>query len=69
MVLGEAMSSDGPETVMPIGFQKAENQIYVGKTMAEIAEMRQQPWLDAVMDLLLSEHDRISTIYFSHVRR
>ncbi|MEZ4630034.1 MAG: amidohydrolase family protein [Deinococcales bacterium] len=60
----EAMSSDGPETVMPIGFQKAENQIYVGKTMAEIAEMRQQPWLDAVMDLLLSEHDRISTIYF-----
>ena len=62
----EAMASDrGPEGVMPIGFYKPENQQYIGKRLTEIAAMRQQDWLDAVFDLLLSEEQRISTIYFS----
>jgi N-acyl-D-amino-acid deacylase len=54
----------GPEGVMPVGFTKAENQPYVGKRLAEIAEMRGQEWIDAAMDLLISEGQRISTIYF-----
>jgi dihydroorotase/N-acyl-D-amino-acid deacylase len=56
---------DGPDTVMPIGFQKPENQKYVGKRLSEIAAMRDQAWVDAVIDLLLSEQQRISTIYFT----
>jgi dihydroorotase/N-acyl-D-amino-acid deacylase len=56
---------DGPTTVMPIGFQKPENQAYVGKRLNEIAAMRGQEWVDAVIDLLLSERQRISTIFFS----
>jgi N-acyl-D-aspartate/D-glutamate deacylase len=54
----------GPEGVMPVGFTKAENQQYVGKRLSEIAEMRGQEWIDAAMDLLASEGQRISTIYF-----
>jgi N-acyl-D-aspartate/D-glutamate deacylase len=54
----------GPERVMPVGFTKAENQPYVGKRLSEIAEMRGQVWIDAAMDLLISEGQRISTIYF-----
>ncbi|CAN5395185.1 amidohydrolase family protein [soil metagenome] len=54
----------GPEGVMPVGFQKAENQPYIGKRLAEIASMRGQDWVDAAMDLLLSEGQRIGTIYF-----
>jgi N-acyl-D-amino-acid deacylase len=54
----------GPEGVMPVGFTKAENQPYVGKRLSEIAEMRGQAWIDAAMDLLISEEQRISTIYF-----
>ncbi len=62
----EAMASrDGPEIVMPIGFQKPENQAWVGKRLSEIAAMRKQHWVDAVFDLLMSEEQRISTIYFS----
>lgn len=62
----EAMASrDGPEIVMPIGFQQPENQRFVGKRLSEIAEMRDQHWVDAAMDLLLDEGQRISTIYFS----
>jgi N-acyl-D-amino-acid deacylase len=60
----EALADD-PDTVMPIGFQKPENQQYVGKRLSEIAEMRSQEWVDAVIDLLLSEEQRISTIFFS----
>lgn len=62
----EAMAShDGPEIVMPIGFQKPENKQYVGKRLSEIADLRGQDWLDATMDLLVSEGQRISTIYYS----
>ena len=54
----------GLDGVMPIGFHKPENQQYVGKRLSEIAEMRGQDWVDAVMDLLASEEQVISTIYY-----
>jgi N-acyl-D-aspartate/D-glutamate deacylase len=54
----------GPAHVLPIGFVKPENQHYVGKTLAEIAAMRDQAWIDAAIDLLAGENQRISTIYF-----
>lgn len=62
----EAMASrDGPEIVMPIGFHKPENQKFIGKRLSEIAESEGKHWVDTVMDLLVSEGQRISTIYFS----
>jgi N-acyl-D-amino-acid deacylase len=62
----EAMASDdGPQIVMPIGFQKPENQQYVGKRLSEIAEMRGEHWVDAVMNLIVDERQRISTIYYT----
>lgn len=62
----EAMvDQHGQEGVMPIGFQKEENKAYVGRRLSEIAAERGQDWFDAVCDLLLSERQRISTIYFS----
>jgi N-acyl-D-aspartate/D-glutamate deacylase len=54
----------GPEGVMPVGFERPENLQYAGKRLSEIASMRGQPWLDAVIELLLSERQRIFTIYF-----
>jgi N-acyl-D-aspartate/D-glutamate deacylase len=49
---------------MPIGFQKPKNQQYVGKRLSEIAQMRGQDWIDATIDLLVSEQQRISTVYY-----
>lgn len=54
-----------PAGIMPIGFHRPENQIYVGKRLSEIADMRGQHWIDAAIDLLVLEGQRISTIYFS----
>src|SRR5579884_2048500 len=54
----------GPEGVMPVGFEQPENLQYAGKRLSEIAVMRGQHWLDAVIEQLLSERQRIFTIYF-----
>ncbi len=54
----------GPEGVVPLGFQQDENRQYAGKTLAEIAAMRGQDWLDTAIDLLISEEQRIFTVYF-----
>jgi dihydroorotase/N-acyl-D-amino-acid deacylase len=50
--------------IMPVGFMQPENARYVGKRLPEIAELRGEDWADAVRGLLLSEQQRISTIYF-----
>ncbi len=54
----------GPEGVYPLGLQKPENRDYLGKSLAEIAVLRGQDWIDAAIDLLLSEEQRIGTVYF-----
>jgi dihydroorotase/N-acyl-D-amino-acid deacylase len=54
----------GPEGVMPIGFRKPEHGQYVGKRLTEIAAQRGQEWVDAAIDLLLAEEQRIFTVYF-----
>ncbi len=62
----EAMAHNTtPAGVMPIGFRLPEHQVYVGRRLAEIAELRGQHWVDAALDLLAAEGQRISTIYFS----
>jgi N-acyl-D-amino-acid deacylase len=62
----EAMAHNTtPEGVMPIGFRRPEHQQYVGRRLAEIAATRGQHWVDAALDLLAAEGQRISTIYFS----
>jgi dihydroorotase/N-acyl-D-amino-acid deacylase len=50
--------------VMPVGFVREGNRQYIGKRLPEIAAMRGQEWPDTVIDLLLSERQRISTIFF-----
>jgi N-acyl-D-amino-acid deacylase len=53
-----------PEGMMPIGFRKPENRGYNGRRLSEIASDRGQDWLDAAMDLLVSERHRVGTVYF-----
>ena len=59
--MSRAENVDG---VMPVGFLKPENQQYIGMRIPEIAAARGEEWPDTVIDLLLSEGHRISTIFF-----
>lgn len=53
-----------PEGVLITNLRKPENQQYIGKRLAEIARMKNEDYLDAAMDLILSEHSRVETTYF-----
>ncbi len=53
-----------PEGILLLGLEKPENKKYAGKRLSEVAAAENKDWLDAAMDLILSERQRISTIYF-----
>ncbi|HEY2163708.1 MAG TPA: D-aminoacylase, partial [Gemmatimonadaceae bacterium] len=53
-----------PDGVLITNLRKPENQQYIGKRLAEIARMKNEDYLDAAMDLILSEHSRVETTYF-----
>jgi len=55
----------GAHGIMPVGFLRPEHQAYVGRRLDEIADMRGQDWIDAALDLLIAEGQRISTFFFS----
>ena len=53
-----------PQGVLVLGITKPENAQYAGKRLAEIATMMNKSWDDAALDLLISERQRIGTVYF-----
>jgi N-acyl-D-amino-acid deacylase len=55
----------GAHGIMPVGFLRPEHQAYVGRRLDEIAEVRGQDWIEAALDLLVAEGQRISTFFFS----
>jgi dihydroorotase/N-acyl-D-amino-acid deacylase len=54
----------GAQGVLVLGITKPENKQYAGKRLSEIATMMNKPWEEAAMDLLISERQRIGTVYF-----
>jgi N-acyl-D-amino-acid deacylase len=53
-----------PQGVLVLGLTKPENAQYAAKRLSEIATMMSKSWEDAAMDLLISERQRIGTVYF-----
>jgi dihydroorotase/N-acyl-D-amino-acid deacylase len=53
----------GPENVIVLGLTKPDTKKYIGKRLAEIAGLEGKDWIDAAIDLLIAEQQRISTIY------
>ena len=62
---GDFAQESRGDHVVPLGFKKDENKPYTGKTLTEIAQMRNTDWATAALDLLVSEHQRIATVFFS----
>jgi N-acyl-D-amino-acid deacylase len=53
-----------PEGVVVGGFERPENKALEEKSLAAIAAQRQQPWVDALLDILLEEEARLGALYF-----
>ena len=54
-----------PDGVIPVGLYKEENIKYRGKPLSDIAADKGVDWFDAAVELLLSEEQRVSTIYMT----
>jgi len=54
----------GPEGVLVLGLKKPENRAHAGKRLADIAASMKKDPLDAAIDLILSERDRIDAVFF-----
>lgn len=53
-----------PAGTLVLGLQKPENKRYVARRLSEIATTEGKHWVETIMDLLISEQQRIGTIYF-----
>ena len=53
-----------PENVLVLGLNRPEHQGWAGSRLSKIAEAMGKDWIDAAMDLLVAERQRIGTIYF-----
>ena len=52
------------EGVLILGLNLEENAPFIGMRLAEIAEARGTDWIEAAFDLVLSERQRVGTIYY-----
>ena len=53
-----------PQGVLITQIVNDENKQYSGKRLAQIASMQKKEWIDAAMDLILSERRRVESIFF-----
>jgi len=53
-----------PEGVLVLGLNKPGNKPYAGRRLSEIAAAMKKEPIDAAVDLILSERQRVGTVYF-----
>ncbi|MBW3535222.1 MAG: amidohydrolase family protein, partial [Gemmatimonadetes bacterium] len=53
-----------PEGVLLLGLERPENRQWAGRRLGEVSEARGKDWIETAMDLVLSERQRVGTIYF-----
>lgn len=54
----------GPDGILVASLENPQNQGYVGKRMSEVAEEMGTDWVDAAIELILSEDRRIPAVFF-----
>ena len=54
----------GPENILIVALKQPQNVRFNGKRLSEIAQIEGKDWRDSAMDLVLSEHRRVETMYF-----
>jgi dihydroorotase/N-acyl-D-amino-acid deacylase len=53
-----------PENVLILGLEQDANKQWIGKRLSEIATAQNRDWIETAFDLVLSERQRVGTIYF-----
>ncbi|MGE0128549.1 MAG: amidohydrolase family protein [Blastocatellales bacterium] len=58
------LASGSPERVLLVGFKNDALKKYTGKTLAEVAKLRNEDYTETVMNLVLEDQSRVGTVYF-----
>lgn len=58
------LAAGGAENVLLVGFKNAALKQYTGKTLAEVAALRQKSAEDTAIDLVIEDGSRVQCVYF-----
>ena len=58
------LAAGSPDKILLVGFKSEKLKPLTGKTLAEVAKMREKDPIDTAMDLIAEDESRISTVYF-----
>jgi N-acyl-D-amino-acid deacylase len=58
------LAAGSPDRILLVGFKSEKLKPLTGKTLADVAKMRNKDPIETIMDLIAQDESRISTIYF-----
>jgi N-acyl-D-amino-acid deacylase len=58
------IAAGSPDRILLVGFRSPQLKPLIGKTLAEVAQMRGHSPEETIMDLIVEDHSRVETIYF-----
>jgi N-acyl-D-amino-acid deacylase len=58
------LGAGDPKNILLVGFRKQGHKPLQGKTLAEVAKMRGQDPVEALLDLIAEDESRVETVYF-----
>jgi N-acyl-D-amino-acid deacylase len=53
-----------PERILLVGFRNPSLRQYIGKNIAEVAQLRGKDPIETIMDLIVEDRSRVDTVYF-----
>jgi N-acyl-D-amino-acid deacylase len=58
------LAAGSPDRALLVGFKNEGLKKYTGKTLAEVAKLRNEDYTDTIMNLVLEDQSRVGTVYF-----
>jgi N-acyl-D-amino-acid deacylase len=58
------LSAGSGDRILLVGFKNEQLRQYTGKTLAEVAKLRDKDEIETIMDLVLEDRSRVGTVYF-----
>ena len=58
------LSAGSPEKILLVSFRNDKLKMYTGKTLGQVARLRNTSPIDTAMDLVIEDGSRVGTIYF-----
>ncbi len=58
------IAAGSPDRALLVGFKNESLKKYTGKTLAEVAKIRNEEYTDTIMNLVLEDQSRVGTVYF-----